>query len=111
MAAGALHALALWSSTRLPHAIAPMEARSLSRVALSSGFFAATLAGAVAWFLMSAGMLHTPLSLSLCGASRGYIGAAMTWHLLAMYGPAALAARWPNLAPPRAAIVGGLATL
>ena len=111
IAAAALHALALWSSTRLPHAIAPRETQARLRIMLSSRFFAATLAGAVAWFLMSAGMLRSPLSLSLCGASRGFIGAALAWHLLAMYGPAALVARWPHLAPPRVAIVGGLTML
>ena len=44
-------------------------------------------------------------------AALALIGAAMAWHLLAMYGPAALAARWPKLAPPVAAMVGGLVAM
>ncbi len=106
--AAGLHALALWVATRLPHAIAPTRLDARPSAALSWRFFAATLAGALGWFFMAAGMLHGPLQLSLCQASRGFIGAAMAWHLLAMYGPAALAARWPALAPPIAATLGGL---
>ncbi len=98
--AAALHALALWAATRLPHAIAPIRLEARPAAASSWRFVAATLGGALGWFLMAAGMLHGPLQLSLCQASRGFIGAAMAWHLLAMYGPAALAARWPKLAPP-----------
>ena len=109
--AAALHALALWAATRLPHAIAPIRLEARPAAASSWRFVAATLGGALGWFLMAAGMLHGPLQLSLCQASRGFIGAAMAWHLLAMYGPAALAARWPKLAPPALSMLCGLAAM
>jgi len=109
--AAALHALALWAATRLPHAIAPIRLEARPAAASSWRFVAATLGGALGWFLMAAGMLHGPLQLSLCQASRAFIGAAMAWHLLAMYGPAALAARWPKLAPPVLSMLVGLAAM
>ncbi len=70
-------------------------------------FALATAVGALAWFLMSAGMLHGPLTLAICSATPAFIGGAMAWHLASMYGPAALAARWPQLFPPLAAAIGG----
>ncbi|MGA8171718.1 MAG: MFS transporter [Methylocystis sp.] len=106
--AAGLHALALWLATRLPHAIVPTRLETRPGAALSWRFWVATLAGALGWFFMAGGMLHGPLQLSLCQASRGFIGATMAWHLLAMYGPMALAARWPKFAPPAGSILGGL---
>jgi hypothetical protein len=108
--AALLHSGALWLSTRLPHALPPM-APQVAPSGLSWRFAVATAAGSAAWFFMSGGMFHGPLSLSHCAASRGLIGAAMSWHLLAMYGPAAIAARWPSVVPPFGALAGGLATM
>ncbi len=109
--AALLHVAALWLSTRLPHAIASPAGQKRPWVGLSLRFVAATLAGSVAWFIMAGGMLHGPLALSLCSASRGFVGAAMAWHLLAMYGPAAITARWPTLLPISGGIFGGLLVL
>jgi MFS family permease len=109
--AALMHVAALWLSSRLPHAVTPLSAERRPGIGLSPRFFVATLAGSIAWFIMAGGMLHGPLTLSLCSASRGFIGAAMAWHLLAMYGPAALAARWPSLLSPLAGIGGGLAVM
>jgi hypothetical protein len=65
----------------------------------------------MAWFVMSAGMLHGPLTLAVCAATPAFIGGAMGWHLFSMYGPAALAARWPALFPPLPALGAGLAVM
>jgi MFS family permease len=106
-AAAGLHICALALSVRMPHARG-FEAPTPKVHRLSRGFFVATLAGALAWFVMAAGMLHGPLTLAVCAAAPAFIGGAMGWHLFSMYGPAALAARWPALFPPAAAILLGL---
>ncbi|RTL90072.1 MAG: hypothetical protein EKK29_01660 [Hyphomicrobiales bacterium] len=113
MAAG-LHVLALGLSVRMPHAVAttvpvPVPAPASSRV--TRGFALATLVGAAAWFIMSAGMLHGPLTLAVCAAGPAFIGGAMGWHLFSMYGPAALAASLPGLFPPVPALAVGLAVM
>jgi len=110
LAAAGLHVAALALSLRLPHALgvetaAPLQGR------LSLRFAFVTLAGAVAWFVMAAGMLHGPLTLAVCSAAPAFIGGAMGWHLFAMYGPAALAARWPRLFPPFPALAAGLVVM
>ena len=110
MSAAALHICALALSVRLPHMrgeafAAPVASR------LSSSFMLATAAGAFAWFIMAASMLHGPLTLAVCSAAPAFIGGAMGWHLLAMYGPAALAARWPDLLAPRPGALIGLSIL
>lgn len=105
--ASGLHIGALALSVRMPHMIAGAAA-SASEWRLSGRFVIATVAGALAWFIMSAGMLHGPLTLAVCAATPAFIGGAMGWHLFSMYGPAALAARWPALLPPFAALGGGL---
>jgi hypothetical protein len=93
----------------MPHAVA--FERAARDGSLSGGFALATIAGALAWFVMSAGMLHGPLTLAVCSAAPAFIGGAMGWHLFSMYGPAALAARWPRLFPPLPAIGVGLAAM
>ncbi len=108
VAAALLHVVALWLSTRLPHALQGVATPAASSHGLSWRFAVATLAGSLAWFVMAGGMFHGPLSLSHCAASRGVIGAAMSWHLLAMYGPVAVAARWPALLPPAGGVPAGL---
>jgi MFS family permease len=110
LAAAGLHVAALALSVRMPHAISH-SALSRSERRLPLGFIIATLAGALAWFVMAAAMLHGPLTLAVCAAGPAFIGGAMGWHLFSMYGPAALAARWPRLFPPLPAIVAGLAVM
>ncbi|WP_442754535.1 MFS transporter [Methylocystis sp. JAN1] len=109
LAASGLHIGALALSVRRPHMIAAAAGGSERR--LSGRFILATVAGALAWFVMSAGMLHGPLTLAVCAATPAFIGGAMGWHLFSMYGPAALAARWPNLFSPFAALAAGLAAM
>lgn len=109
-AAAALHIVALGLSVRLPHALAPAAA-PVATAPVSTRFYLATAAGAFAWFVMSAGMLHGPMTLAVCSATPAFIGGAMGWHLFSMYGPAALAARWPALAAPFAGALGMAALL
>ncbi len=109
LAASGLHIGALALSVRMPHVIAGAASKSEWR--LTGRFILATVAGALAWFIMSAGMLHGPLTLAVCAATPAFIGGAMGWHLFSMYGPAALAARWPAFFPPFAALAGGLAVM
>jgi MFS family permease len=107
LVASGLHIGALALSVRMPHTIAGAAAGA-SEWRLTGRFVIATVAGALAWFVMSAGMLHGPLTLAVCAATPAFIGGAMGWHLFSMYGPAAFAARWPTLLPPFAALAGGL---
>lgn len=106
--AAMLHITALALAVRQPHArfVSGPEARAAG--ASWRAFTAATAAGALAWFLMAAGMLHGPLALSLCSAAPAFVGGATGWHLFAMYGPAALAARWPAAFAPAASLFFGL---
>ncbi|QGM98183.1 hypothetical protein [Methylocystis parvus] len=107
--ASGLHIGALALSIRMPHMIAGAAIANKCRV--DARFLLATTAGAIAWSVMSAGMLHGPLTLAVCAATPAFIGGAMGWHLLSMYGPSALAARRPELFPPTAALGAGLAVL
>jgi MFS family permease len=109
--AAALHVLALALSVRLPHALHSRDDIEAAPSAPGAGFLIATLIGALAWFLMAAAMLRGPLALSLCSAAPAFIGGAVAWHLLAMYGPAALAARWPIIFSTSLSLIGGLAIM
>jgi MFS family permease len=109
LAGAGLHIGGLALSTRLPHALPGKPSKSEWRI--SRGFVFATIAGALAWFAMTAGMLHGPLTLAVCSAAPAFIGGAMGWHLFSMYGPAALAARWPAFFPPLPSMGAGLAVM
>ena len=108
--AAGLHIGALALSSRLPHmrAIATACAQPAE---FNWRFFMATGAGALAWLMMAATMLHGPLTLARCSATPVFIGGAMSGHLLAMYGPAALAARWPRFFPTLPALLCGCVLL
>lgn len=108
--AAGLHVLALALSVRLPHALIAHEVGAATS-SPNARFIFATLVGAFAWFLMAAAMLRGPLALSLCSAAPAFIGGAVAWHLIAMYGPAALAARWPALFSATPSVVSGMATM
>lgn len=110
LAASGLHIAALGLAVRMPHAVSsPGAAPGEGRV--SRGFVVATIAGAFAWFIMSAGMLHGPLTLAVCAAAPAFIGGAMGWHLFSMYGPAAVASYLPGLFPPLPTLGAGLAVM
>lgn len=108
--AAMLYIAALALAVRQPHLRARHVAHSVTK-APDRSFFIATAAGAFAWCIMAAGMLHGPLTLAVCSAAPAFIGGAMGSHLLAMYGPAVLAARWPRLFVPAPTLIGGLALL
>ncbi|MBY6242506.1 MFS transporter [Methylosinus sp. Sm6] len=96
---------------RLPHAFAE-PAASGEDFRLDARFVLATGAGAAAWFVMASTMLHGPLTLSsVCGAAPGFVGGATALHLLAMYGPAALAAQRPALFSPLRCVALGLGVM
>lgn len=109
-----LQIFALALAVRAPHGFArPRDegeenAPAHNRDWFDVRFALLTVAGGAAWAIMAAAMLRGPLSLALCGAAQSFVGAAMAWHLLAMYGPAALAARWPAFFPARKSLCVGL---
>jgi hypothetical protein len=110
LAAAGLHVAALALAVRLPH-LRVGGATASTPSSASRRFWLATIAGAFAWFVMAAGMLHGPLTLAVCAAAPAFIGGAMGWHLFAMYGPAALAARLPGLFPTLPTLAAGLVLL
>lgn len=109
LGSAALHVGALALALRMPHLLADAPAPATRPAGRE--FFVATGAGALAWFIMAASMLHGPLTLAGCSAAPAFIGGAMGWHLFAMFAPALLAARWPNMFPPAALGVGGAVML
>jgi MFS family permease len=111
LAAAGLHVAALGLAVRMPHLRGDGRRAPSAQERISRGFWIATIAGAIAWFVMAAGMLHGPLTLAVCAAAPAFIGGAMGWHLFAMYGPAALAARLPGLFPTLPALAAGLLAL
>ncbi|MGJ0506764.1 MAG: MFS transporter [Methylocystis sp.] len=110
LTASGLHIAALGLAVRMPHAVSS-PGRSSRQASLSRGFVVATIAGAVAWFIMSAGMLHGPLTLAVCAAGPAFIGGAMGWHLFSMYGPAAVASYLPGMFPPLPTLGAGVAVM
>jgi hypothetical protein len=109
MTAAGLHIAALALAVRMPHVVARPAEDGAAR--LSRDFILATVAGACAWALMSAAMLHGPLTLAVCAATPAFIGGAMGWHLIAMYAPAAVAARWPAAFPPLRSLFAALGVM
>ena len=105
--AAGLHIIALALSMRLPHFNQIIQKTS-ECFDLSWRFIGATSAGAAAWLIMSAGMLHGPLTLANCSAANATIGGVMGGHLIAMYAPSVIAARWPKLFPPLPSLGLGL---
>jgi len=108
LVAALLQIAALAVSSRLPHALAEAEAAT---PVWPRRFGLATGCAAFAWFAMAATMLHGPLALAACRAGPAFVGGAMAWHLVAMFAPAAAAARWPQVATPGVAIGAGFLLL
>jgi len=106
--AGGLYILGLAIALRLPHRREAPIIETEAFKGVASRFVVATLACALAWGAMAAGMQHGPLTLAACSAAPTFIGGAMGWHIVSMYAPAALAARRPTLFPPYRAIMVGL---
>jgi len=112
LGAVALHILGLALAARLPPAAPEQALRESAAEPFAwggSNFLLACFGGGIAWFAMSATMLHGPGALARCEAAPLFIGGAMAWHLLAMYAPTAVAAWRPALFPPRETLFAGVA--
>ena len=109
-AAGLVDLIALIIAVTLPHALAPQRAEPLPAPPVSS-FAAATIIGAIAWFVMTLLMARASPTLVACGVASAAVGGVIAWHLVAMYAPAAIIRFTGTEPPPAIALVVGLATL
>lgn len=109
-AAGAVDIVALIIAVTLPHALAPAKAEPRPAPRLS-GFVAATIIGAIAWFVMTLLMARASPTLVACGVASAAVGGVIAWHLVAMYAPAAIIRFAGSEPPPVVALVSGLALL
>lgn len=109
-AAGLVDLVALIIAITLPHALAPQRAEPRPAPPIS-GFIAATIIGAIAWFVMTLIMARASPTLVACGVASAAVGGVIAWHLVAMYAPAAII-RFAGAEPqPAFALVAGLAIL
>jgi len=109
-AAGFVDLVALVIAVTLPHALAPARAEPRPAPPVSS-FAAATVIGAIAWFVMTLLMARASPTLVACGVASAAVGGVIAWHLVAMYAPAAII-RFAGAEPsPAIALVAGLVTL
>jgi hypothetical protein len=104
--AGAANVLALPLVVSLPHKYAEAEEAPPS-AKIDAAYWLAVVLGAFAWFAMTRAMARAPSALIGCGISAPGIGAAEAWHLLVMYAPMAIAARWREAIDTRFALVAG----
>jgi MFS family permease len=92
----------------LPHRF--VEAQPLQAVDRSRrSFWLATVAAAAAWFAMTHAMTRAPSGLIACGLAPAAIGGVAAWHLVLMYAPMAIVARWPRAISTPLALAAGLA--
>ncbi len=68
-----------------------------------------TAGGALAWFMMNAAMVSTPLAMAGCGIAASAITGAVAWHVVAMYAPAMFVGRLQAVIGFRGLVVAGLA--
>ena len=106
LAIGLISFAALPFLLTLPHSLAE-EARAPNGSVVK--FWQASAVAAIAWFVMARAMAGAPVALAGCGLATAAIAGFVSWHLLAMYGPFALASRYPM--PPRPVIAAGGALL
>ncbi len=109
-AAGVVDLVALVIAVTLPHALAPAQSEPRSAPALS-GFAAATIIGAIAWFVMTLLMARAAPTLVACGVASAAVGGVIAWHLVAMYAPAAIIRFAGSEPSPVVALVSGLTLL
>ncbi|MCB1543220.1 MAG: hypothetical protein KDJ30_02675, partial [Rhodoblastus sp.] len=109
-AAGLVDLVALIIAVTLPHALAPQRAEPRPAPPLG-GFAAATIVGALAWFVMTLLMARASPTLVACGVASAAVGGVIAWHLVAMYAPAAIIRFAGTEPPPAVALVVGLVTL
>lgn len=109
--AGTASAAALPFVLALPHRLADTDTVTPAvRPRPGSGrrLVALTLSAALSWALMARFMGEAPRALVDCGTSLPAVGAYVSWHMLAMYGPMALAARWTGRPQGTALLGAGL---
>jgi MFS family permease len=110
LAAGIASFASLPFMLTLPQRLAevrPAAPTGLSRVS----FWAATAFAACAWFAMARVMTQSPSALFDCGVGAVVIGGFVSWHLVAMYGPMALAAVLRTPLPTSLALGIGVAAI
>lgn len=75
------------------------------------GFIAVSGAAALAWFGMTLLMASAPLMMAGCGLGLGAASSAISWHVLAMYAPAAVIGATGWRVPEIPSVFAGLALL
>jgi MFS family permease len=87
--AGVVQVLLLALSLALPGK--PLAAAKTSEtMPVDSVFLIATIAGFLAWFGMALMMAASPIAMAHCGIGLGGRSEVISWHILAMYAPAAV---------------------
>ena len=94
----------------LPHRLAD-RAEDKAPDGFGASFWPATGIGACAWFAMAHVMTGAPSALIGCGFGTTIVGGLVSWHLIAMYGPMALAAHRRTALPTALAIGAGAGLL
>ena len=108
LAIGVISFAALPFLLTLPHSLAEEAKAPNGSVAK---FWQASAVAAIAWFIMARAMAGAPVALAGCGLGTAVIAGFVSWHLLAMYGPFALASRYALPAAPVIAAGGALLAL
>jgi MFS family permease len=78
--------LAVFATARAP--VLPAPARRANAAPNWSAFIAPSLIAALAWFGMTAAMVGAPGAMSGCGIAAPAVFSVVSWHVIAMYGPA-----------------------
>ncbi len=87
--AGFVQILLLALSLALPSK--PLMAAKMSETTtVDNSFLIATVAGFLAWLGMALMMAASPIAMAHCGIGLGGRSEVISWHILAMYAPAAL---------------------
>ncbi len=106
LAIGVISFAALPFLLTLPHRLAEI-AEPVPVRGSGANFWLATGIAAAAWFIMARTMAGAPAAMAGCGLGATAIGGLVAWHLVAMYGPVAMASRFA--APTRQTLsVGAL---
>jgi MFS family permease len=108
LAIGIISFAALPLLLTLPHRLIEFDGPTLTQTG-GSNFWPATAVAAASWFVMARAMAGAPTALIGCGLGASAVGGLVAWHLIAMYGPIALASRFAT--PTAPAIASGAAML
>jgi len=103
---GAVSFAALPLLLTLPHRQAEFATTALTKTGLN--FWPATAIAAMSWFVMARAMAGAPGALTGCGLGASAVGGLVAWHLIAMYGPIAIASR---TTPPTVPVIASGAAM